>query len=114
MISPTPMADKKEKINEELDQDEEQVFDPPEIDSKYRMIILAAQRSKQLQRRLLDQLVLRKPPRAHSTSAGVSTPRSRSEMSSLPVTRRGRRRSRVEFSARFCDLNAEISSKHRS
>ena len=50
MISPTPMADKKEKINEELDQDEEQVFDPPEIDSKYRMIILAAQRSKQLQR----------------------------------------------------------------
>ena len=26
------------------------VIDPPEIDSKYRMIILAAQRSKQLQR----------------------------------------------------------------
>lgn len=29
---------------------EVEAFDPPEIDSKYRMIILAAQRSKQLQR----------------------------------------------------------------
>ena len=29
---------------------EEEVIDPPVIDSKYRMIILAAQRSKQLQR----------------------------------------------------------------
>ncbi len=29
---------------------EEEVIDPPEIDSKYRMILLAAQRSKQLQR----------------------------------------------------------------
>lgn len=28
----------------------EEIIDPPEIDSKYRMIILAAQRSKQLQR----------------------------------------------------------------
>ena len=27
---------------------EVEAFDPPEIDSKYRMIILAAQRSKQL------------------------------------------------------------------
>ena len=27
-----------------------EIIDPPEIDSKYRMIILAAQRSKQLQR----------------------------------------------------------------
>jgi DNA-directed RNA polymerase subunit omega len=44
------MADKKEDINEEIEQDEEQMVDPPEIDSKYRMIILAAQRSKQLQR----------------------------------------------------------------
>jgi DNA-directed RNA polymerase omega subunit len=32
--------------NEENDE----VIDPPEIDSKYRMILLAAQRSKQLQR----------------------------------------------------------------
>jgi DNA-directed RNA polymerase omega subunit len=29
---------------------EPEVIDPPEIDSKYRMILLAAQRSKQLQR----------------------------------------------------------------
>jgi DNA-directed RNA polymerase omega subunit len=38
---------------EELDGEIEEVaeiIDPPEIDSKYRMIILAAQRSKQLQR----------------------------------------------------------------
>ena len=32
--------------NEEVDE----VIDPPAIDSKYRMILLAAQRSKQLQR----------------------------------------------------------------
>jgi DNA-directed RNA polymerase subunit omega len=32
--------------NEEIDE----VIDPPTIDSKYRMILLAAQRSKQLQR----------------------------------------------------------------
>ena len=30
--------------------EQEEIIDPPEIDSKYRMIILAAQRSKQLQR----------------------------------------------------------------
>ncbi|MCW5949036.1 MAG: DNA-directed RNA polymerase subunit omega [Pyrinomonadaceae bacterium] len=37
---------------EELVEAEEQeaVIDPPDIDSKYRLIILAAQRSKQLQR----------------------------------------------------------------
>ena len=29
---------------------EAEIIDPPDIDSKYRMIILAAQRSKQLQR----------------------------------------------------------------
>ncbi len=29
---------------------EDEVIDPPAIDSKYRMILLAAQRSKQLQR----------------------------------------------------------------
>jgi DNA-directed RNA polymerase subunit omega len=43
------MADKKEENIEEIEQEEE-IIDPPEIDSKYRMIILAAQRSKQLQR----------------------------------------------------------------
>ena len=36
---------------EALETDEvEEVIDPPAIDSKYRMILLAAQRSKQLQR----------------------------------------------------------------
>lgn len=46
------MAEKKEKeaVNEEIEQEENEIIDPPEIDSKYRMIILAAQRSKQLQR----------------------------------------------------------------
>jgi DNA-directed RNA polymerase omega subunit len=44
------MAEKKEAKTEEIEQDEEKVIDPPAIDSKYRMIILAAQRSKQLQR----------------------------------------------------------------
>ncbi len=43
------MANKNEETVEELEQAEE-IIDPPEIDSKYRMIILAAQRSKQLQR----------------------------------------------------------------
>ena len=45
------MADEKEII-EETDEttEQEEIIDPPEIDSKYRMIILAAQRSKQLQR----------------------------------------------------------------
>ena len=46
------MADKKTDAVEELELEdaEEAVIDPPEIDSKYRLIILAAQRSKQLQR----------------------------------------------------------------
>jgi DNA-directed RNA polymerase omega subunit len=42
------MAD-NELHDEDIDTTQE-VIDPPEIDSKYRMIILAAQRSKQLQR----------------------------------------------------------------
>ena len=42
------MADKQ--IEQEEIEQEEEIIDPPEIDSKYRMIILAAQRSKQLQR----------------------------------------------------------------
>lgn len=44
------MADEKE-IDEQIDEaTQEEIIDPPVIDSKYRMIILAAQRSKQLQR----------------------------------------------------------------
>ena len=35
---------------EETETEVEEIINPPEIDSKYRMIILAAQRSKQLQR----------------------------------------------------------------
>ncbi len=44
------MADSTEEIVDETVETEEEVIDPPVIDSKYRMIILAAQRSKQLQR----------------------------------------------------------------
>lgn len=43
------MADKNEEIIDETEESVE-IIDPPEIDSKYRLIILAAQRSKQLQR----------------------------------------------------------------
>ena len=43
------MAKKEEPVVEETEEVEE-LINPPEIDSKYRMIILAAQRSKQLQR----------------------------------------------------------------
>ena len=40
-----------EEIEDNVEiEEEEEIIDPPEIDSKYRMIILAAQRSKQLQR----------------------------------------------------------------
>ena len=35
-----------------------EVINPPEIDSKYRMIILAAQRSKQLQRGAISRVDL--------------------------------------------------------
>ena len=47
------MADKKINQNEDLMETSEEETEPkeiPEIDSKYRMILLAAQRSKQLQR----------------------------------------------------------------
>ena len=46
------MAEPTEKLVEETTEIEGNEIDktPPEIDSKYRMIILAAQRSKQLQR----------------------------------------------------------------
>ena len=39
-----------------IEEQEEEIIDPPEIDSKYRMIILAAQRSKQLQRGALPRV----------------------------------------------------------
>ena len=46
------MAKKKEEIVEQAEdiEPEAEIINPPDIDSKYRMIILAAQRSKQLQR----------------------------------------------------------------
>jgi DNA-directed RNA polymerase omega subunit len=44
------MAESTEKLVEETTETEATNTPPPEIDSKYRMIILAAQRSKQLQR----------------------------------------------------------------
>jgi DNA-directed RNA polymerase omega subunit len=51
------MADKKAAVEvEEADNDVEEVINPPEIDSKYRMIILAAQRSKQLQRGAISRV----------------------------------------------------------
>jgi DNA-directed RNA polymerase omega subunit len=52
------MANENEEIVEGLEgeEDAEEIIDPPEIDSKYRMIILAAQRSKQLQRGALSRV----------------------------------------------------------
>lgn len=50
------MADENEEIAEETEAEE--IIDPPEIDSKYRMIILAAQRSKQLQRGAIPRVSL--------------------------------------------------------
>jgi DNA-directed RNA polymerase omega subunit len=44
------MAKKAVETEETPEVQEEEIIDPPAIDSKYRMIILAAQRSKQLQR----------------------------------------------------------------
>ena len=53
------MADKNEEIiDETAETQEEEVINPPEIDSKYRMIILAAQRSKQLQRGAISRVDL--------------------------------------------------------
>jgi DNA-directed RNA polymerase omega subunit len=52
------MANENEEIVEGLEGEDEaaEIIDPPEIDSKYRMIILAAQRSKQLQRGALSRV----------------------------------------------------------
>ena len=49
---------KKEAVvpAEETETEVEEIIDPPEIDSKYRMIILAAQRSKQLQRGAISRV----------------------------------------------------------
>lgn len=49
---------KKEAVAavEETDNEIEEVINPPDIDSKYRMIILAAQRSKQLQRGAISRV----------------------------------------------------------
>ncbi len=53
------MADKTEEIvDETAETQDEEVINPPEIDSKYRMIILAAQRSKQLQRGAISRVDL--------------------------------------------------------
>jgi DNA-directed RNA polymerase omega subunit len=49
------MADENAEIEET---ETEEIIDPPAIDSKYRMIILAAQRSKQLQRGALPRVDL--------------------------------------------------------
>ena len=53
------MAKQKEAEPVETNEEEiveEEIIDPPDIDSKYRMIILAAQRSKQLQRGALPRV----------------------------------------------------------
>ncbi|MBX3294271.1 MAG: DNA-directed RNA polymerase subunit omega [Acidobacteria bacterium] len=47
------MTEETELLENEVNLDE---IDPPEIDSKYRRIILAAQRSKQLQRGALPRV----------------------------------------------------------
>ena len=47
---------KAEPVEETTDETTEEVINPPEIDSKYRMIILAAQRSKQLQRGAISRV----------------------------------------------------------
>jgi len=53
------MVDETAEIVEETEGTEvEEIIDPPEIDSKYRMIILAAQRSKQLQRGAISRVDL--------------------------------------------------------
>ena len=49
------MADKEFIHDDEQDNSNNEIIDPPEIDSKYRMIILAAQRIKQLQRGALSR-----------------------------------------------------------
>jgi DNA-directed RNA polymerase omega subunit len=51
------MAKKEAVVEVEENENEiEEIIDPPDIDSKYRMIILAAQRSKQLQRGAISRV----------------------------------------------------------
>jgi DNA-directed RNA polymerase omega subunit len=50
------MAKKAEPAVDETEEEVAEIINPPEIDSKYRMIILAAQRSKQLQRGALARV----------------------------------------------------------
>jgi DNA-directed RNA polymerase omega subunit len=50
------MADEENDLQAEETEEVEEIIDPPDIDSKYRMIILAAQRSKQLQRGALPRV----------------------------------------------------------
>jgi len=50
------MANEEKELQAEEAEEVPEVIDPPEIDSKYRMIILAAQRSKQLQRGALARV----------------------------------------------------------
>ena len=53
------MVDETAEIIDETEEIEAaEIIDPPEIDSKYRMIILAAQRSKQLQRGAISRVDL--------------------------------------------------------
>lgn len=44
------------KETEETENEVDEIINPPDIDSKYRMIILAAQRSKQLQRGAISRV----------------------------------------------------------
>ena len=50
------MVDEENDLQAEEAEQEQEIIDPPDIDSKYRMIILAAQRSKQLQRGALPRV----------------------------------------------------------
>jgi DNA-directed RNA polymerase, omega subunit len=51
------MAKKEAVVEVEENENEiEEIINPPDIDSKYRMIILAAQRSKQLQRGAISRV----------------------------------------------------------
>jgi DNA-directed RNA polymerase omega subunit len=50
------MAEENEELNEETSEDTIVTKEIPAIDSKYRMIILAAQRSKQLQRGAIPRI----------------------------------------------------------
>ena len=47
---------KAEPVEDIQDESTEEAINPPEIDSKSRMIILAAQRSKQLQRGAISRV----------------------------------------------------------